>query len=418
VKLRGNLHRLKKEISMKRVGLFIGLFAGLVGFSQSTEVSSAGIAYKNYETAKAQANLEEALEELEDAKGFIDKAYVHPDTKDDPKCLMYYGQIYVEAAMLAAAGQAKSNPVINGIDVEKATTDGFAALKRCKEVDSKKKYSGFVDDYLKFYHSLFRGIGSAMYGEEKYFEAMGGLLGAAEFSDAMGEPDSAAWFYGAIAAFKIDSMAIAEKAFERCARLKYQVASSVYYWSQCLIKQGKTAEQGKMLAEMSVANPGSKDILIELINYYIDQDKKEEAEKALNAAIALDPTNPALIYTSGTIYENLDRFEDAETAYKKTIELDAKNVDAAFALGGLYFNKGADLNNEANKLPLGDANYEKLQAQSKEFFAKSIPYLESAYANTTDDVAIMTSLRDAYKKAGMNDKFLEMKAKVEALKAQ
>lgn len=395
---------------MKRLLLFLLIGATSAGFAQKSNVSSAGIAFKNYMSEK-MTDMESAAKELVDAKGFIDQAYTHDETKDDPKMLMYHGMIYIE---IAFAAQASGNVTLLQVDLGNALESGFASLARSKEVDTKERYHEDINNYCNTYYSMYRNMGSSMYGEEKYAEAMMMLLGAAQFGEPMGIVDSIAYFYGAMAAYQLDSMDIAAEGFKKCAEIKFQTPSAVYYWSQALQKQGKMEEAEKMLTEQVAANPNSKDIMIELINLYIDRDQKEKAVKVLTDAIALDPNNAVLIYTSGTIYENMDRFEDAEAAYTKVLELDPKNVDASFAMGGLYFNKGADLNNEANKLEFGDPKYDPMVAESKDYFNRAIPFLESAHENAPEDVVIMTSLKDAYGKAGQKEKFLEMKAKIEA----
>jgi hypothetical protein len=47
-------------------------------------------------------------------------------------------------------------------------------------------------------------MGIKMYEEEKWEEAMGGLMGAAAFGEVMGFSDSVFYFYGGLAAFNIE----------------------------------------------------------------------------------------------------------------------------------------------------------------------------------------------------------------------
>ena len=112
----------------------------------------------------------------------------------------------------------------------------------------------------------------------------------------------------------------------------------------------------------------------------------------------------------------MGKTEEAEKAYAKTLELDPNHVNAKFSMGGLFFNKGADKNNEANKLPFGDPNYDKYVAESKEFFQKALPFLESAAESEPKDVVILESLKQVYGKLGMTDEFKATKAKIDALK--
>jgi tetratricopeptide (TPR) repeat protein len=397
---------------MRKLLLVAAIGLTSVAFSQKGNTSSAGIAYKNYESNFFGGDYETAAKELWDAKTFIDKSYVHEETKNDAKTLMYYGKIYIAIPQCAALTGDEN---LSGVDGAKAFEDGFNALKRSKEVDTKGRYHDDVDDYCNLYRSQLSQMGIKMYEEEKWEEAMGGLMGAAAFGEVMGFSDSVFYFYGGLAAFNIEKWEEAEQAFKMTTEWGYQLPSSVYYYSQSLQKQDKIEEAEKMLKDMVAKNPGQKDIMIEMVNLYIDTDRKSEAVTALSDAIALDPENVTLVYTAGTIYENMDDFENAEKQYARALELDAANVNALSAMGGLYFNKGADLNNTANKLEFGDPNYDKMVAESKDYFKKAVPFLEKATEASPDEVNLWIALRDAYGKAGDVEKFKMAKAKVQEL---
>lgn len=404
-----------KNKSMKKIFSLAAMVISVATFAQKTNTTNAAMAYKSYESAK-YTDAEQAAKDLKEAKQYIDLSAEHVDTKNEPKTLMYLGFIYIEIPICAAmSGDAD----LKAIDPEVSVEKGFDALKRSREVDTKETYTDQIDDYCNFYRSNFANMGITSYEEGKYEEAMGGLLGAATFGEAMGIKDSAYYFYGGIAAFKIEKWKEAEEAFTKTVEWGYQPGSSVYYLSQSMLKQDKKAETETMLKAQVAKYPKDKDIMIELINFYIDSDRKPEAIEVLNAAIALDQSNPILIYTAGTIYENMGDFTNAEKNYLKAKELGDKN--AGFALGSLYFNKGADLVTEANKIPFGtpeyNEKYEPMVAQSKEYFNKALPYLEQAAVENPKDLIVLEALKQAYGKVGNTEKFLEIKKKIEEIKA-
>jgi tetratricopeptide (TPR) repeat protein len=401
---------------MKRLLLLATVAFAAGAFSQKGNTSSAGIAFKNYWTLKIKGgDIETQAKELGDAKEFIDKSYAHDDTKDDPKTLMYYGKINCEIPICA---MMSGDERLNSYDAEATMTSGFAALKRSKEVDVKGRYEEDVDAYCNVYRGQYSQAGIKFYEEEKWTESSMALIGAGMYGEAMGASDSLYFFYGGLAAFNVDSLEMAEEAFSRTTKWGYQAGTSTYYYSQTLQKLGKTGEAEKMIKAQVARYPGDKDILIEMVNLYIDSDRKPEAVVALNEAIAIDPNNGALVYTAGTIYENMEDFENAEKQYLKAIELDGADVNSLSAIGGLYFNKGADVNNAANKLEFGDPEYDKMVAESKEHFKKAVPYLEKATDAKPDEVTYWIALRDAYGKAGDVENFKAAKAKVAAMQAK
>jgi tetratricopeptide (TPR) repeat protein len=400
---------------MKKFFTLVALAGSVLTFAQKTNTTNAAMAYKAYEQVK-YTDAADAAKELIEAKKYIDLSAEHVDTKNDPKTLMYLGFIYVEIPICAAMS---GDATLKAVDPEQAVEKGFKAFEDSKANDPKKTYADQIDDYCNFYRSNFANMGITSYEAGKYEEAMGGLLGAATFGEAMGIKDSAYYFYGGIAAFKIEKWKEAEEAFTKTVEWGYQPGTSVYYLSQTMLKLEKKAEVETMLKAQVAKYPKNKDIMIELINYYIDTDRKPEAVQILNDAIALDPTNPILIYTAGTIYENMGDFTNAEANYTKAQGMGDKN--AGFALGSLYFNKGADLVAEANKLTFGTPEYQQkydpMIEESKTYFNKAVPFLEQAAAENPKDLIVLEALKQAYGKVGNTEKFLEMKKKIDQIKS-
>jgi tetratricopeptide (TPR) repeat protein len=401
---------------MKKLSLFAALLITGFSFAQKSTTVDAAMAYKDYQAAMMDGDFEQAAKDLNEAKGYIDQAAVHAETQNDPKTLMYQGFIYIDIPILAGAS---GDPALKAVDQEMALTKGFESLKKSRELDKKGLYADQIEEYCNVRRGMLSNSGITAYEEGKYEEAMTGLLFGALFGDAIGEKDSAFYFYGGIAAFKIDKFEEAKEAFSKTVEWGYQPASSSYYLSQTYLKLGDTLGAENMLKAQIAKYPGNKDIMIELINLYIDTDRKPEAVKILNDAIALDPKNAVLVYTAGTIYENMGNFSDAEINYKKAIEMG--NQDAGFAIGGLYYNKGADIVLEAEKLKYGtpeyDSNYEKMMEESKVYFNQALPYLEAAAVATPKDLVVLEALKAAYYKVGNTEKFMETKKKIEEIKA-
>lgn len=394
---------------MKRLLLIATVAITSVTFSQKGNTSSAGIAWKNFKSNLMGGDMDAAAKELADAKDFIDLSFVNDETKDDPKTLMYYGMIYFTAASLV---NQTDEDRLNAIDPDKAKTDGLAALKRSIEVDTKERYSDDVKQFAGMSRDQSFQMGLKMYEEKKWDEAAQLILMAADFGDVLGSSDSGYYYYGGIAAYNAENWKEAERAFTQTAEWGYEPGVSVFYLSQAMQKQDRLSDAEVMIKKYVKKFPGNKEILIEMVNIYIDTDRKEEAVVALNEAIDLDPNNVALVFTAGTIYENMEDFENAEKQYNKALELDPKDVNSLSAIGGLYFNKGADVNNAANKLDFGDPNYDSMVAESKDYFKKAVPFLEKATEAKPEELTYWIALRDAYGKAGDVEKFKEAKAKV------
>ncbi len=400
---------------MKQLVLTVAIaLVASVGFTQKNNVTNAVLAYKDFSESRAEGDLDQAAKNILEAKKYIDLASEHPDTKGQAKTLVYKGKIYFDISVMSEASQ---NEMLKEIDAGETAKMGLEALKESKKVDKKGRYEDDVALYANQYRIDLSQAGIDAYTAENYEVAMGALIGAAEFGNVLGVQDSSFLLYGAISAHNVGQYDVSRETFQKCIDLDYETALSAKYISRAYQEEGNLAEAETFLKDISAKKPNNKDVLIELINLYIDTERNEEAEKVLTSAIELDPKNTALIYTSGNIYETMDRIDDAVSAYERTLEIDGNHTSAQFSLGGVYFNKGADKNNEANKLPFGDANYDAMVAESKGYFEKALPYLESAAKSEPEDIVILESLKAVYGKLGNLDKLRETKAMIEKVKA-
>ena len=395
---------------MKKIFLGLTIIISATSFSQKKNVTNAVMAFDDYNKNKLN-DKEAASKDLLEAKEYIDLAAAHEDTQAESKTLYYKGKIYVELSMYANSSQLES---LAAFKDEKVMETGFNSLREAKK-DPKDRYGDDIANYVNFYRNNLYTLGSAAYSEQKYDVAMAGLLGAAEFGDVAGIVDSSFYFFGGISAFNAEEYVIAQEAFQKCIEINYNLDQSVAYQAQIFQKQGKTAEAEQSLKDAISKYPKNKGLLIELINFYIDGDRDNEALDALNAALELDPKNTALLFNSGAIYENMGDFENAKSAYERLIAIEPEAVRGQFAMGGLYFNKGADLNNAANQLALGDPKYDTMVEESKGYFEKAVPFLEKAAETSPKDRAVLESLMAAYSKTGSMDKFKEIKARIAAL---
>jgi tetratricopeptide (TPR) repeat protein len=384
-------------------------FLAIAGFAQKSNVTNAAMAYSSY-MENMTADPATAKKDLLEAKSYIDLACVHTETIADPKAWMYKGKIYIDLSAMVMAAMDKAE--FAGIQPEKMMEDGLAALEKSKEVDAKKRYEEDINSYAAMYEGALKNAGITAYGEDNYQLAMAGLLGAAKFSEIIGVKDSMLYFFGGIAAYNAKEFAVAEEAFTTCVQLNYNLSESVGYLAKSMKETGKTAEAEVLLKETVAKYPNNLDVLIQLINFYIDNNRNQEAGDAISAAIKLDPNNIALVYNSGIIYETLGKMDIAEAAYLKSLELKPDYTDALYSLGVFYFNRGADANNIANDLPFGDPAYDKTIAESKEFWGKALPYLEKAALAEPNDLVILESLKQVYGKLSMTEKFKETKAKI------
>ena len=397
---------------MKKIFLIVAIaFCATVSFSQKKNVTTAAVTYQGAQ--KVRAELANYTKELLEAKEYIDLAIAHQDTKADPKAWMYKGKIYMELGMAIAMSNAADFP---GMNAESLMEEGFKALVHSKEIDTKESYTDQVNEYAQMYRGQMSAAGIEAYTAKNFEMAMGGLVSAAEFGNLIGIQDSNFYFFGGLAALEVKNYEVAAEAFAHCVDWKFNLGESVGYLATSMKENCKEAEAEAMLKKAVEENPNNIDVLIHATNFYIDKKDFPQAVSTIESAIKLDPSNKVLHYNAGVLYESMDKFDEAEAAYLKTLSIDPAYTDAKYSLGVFYFNRGADLNNEANDLEFGDPKYDVMIAKSKEIWAKNcLPYLEDAAKDAPDDVIILEALKTVYGKLSMTDKFMETKKRIAEL---
>lgn len=398
----------------KKLVLGVLLMVSSLTFAQKNNTTNAAMEYKHYQESIAGGDVEQAAKDIWEAKKYIDLSAAHETTMNDPKTLMYKGKIYIE---IMQVGMMANNQDILSLDTTAIMTEGFETMKKAYEIDQKGKgrYEDDIEGYCNMNKTQYFNMGINMYQAEKFVESAAGFYGAAQFSDIIGVTDSLAYYNAGLAANKGEVHELAQEAFEMSVNINYNMNGSVIYLVESYKAQEKFEEGETFLHEALKKYPGNKDIMIGLINLYLPQGKKAEAESVLTDAIALDPENKELHYVVGTVYEGQERYEDAEKAYKKVLELDPEYTDALLGLGAVYFNMAADYNNKINELQPGDPKEGEYRAAMKSNFEKALPYLEKADELNPNSKEILNSLKQVYYKLEMTDKFMETKAKIEAL---
>jgi tetratricopeptide (TPR) repeat protein len=189
-----------------------------------------------------------------------------------------------------------------------------------------------------------------------------------------------------------------------------------------LEKGSEVINQGKAVF------PGNTDLVITEANMYISTNNHAKAINSLMVAKEKEPNNVSVLYAVGVTYDLLKNdtklpaderekyFNEAVKAYKETIAVDPNFFDAVFNLGALYFNKGGEVINEANKLPISEtAKYEKMLAEGNSYLNLALPYLETCETLQPKDKNTLVSLKEIYTRLNMTQKLAGINEKLNNL---
>ncbi|QHL86375.1 tetratricopeptide repeat protein [Nibribacter ruber] len=333
---------------------------------------------------------------LDKAKAEIDKAVVNEKTKDNAKAWYYKGLIYMDMAGHPLYGKT--------VDPAQMSKEAYEAFSKVADLETKKKQ--YTDDANKrkeilqgnmYAYALNAGVDN--YNNKKFNEAYKAYVEAASYKPQ----DTTAYLYAAYAAAGAEDFAAAKGMYNKLVDMK-QASPAVYnqllYIASVVDKNEK--ETLDIITKARAAYPDNRTFMLQELDLYLKAGKEQESMAKLDAAIAADPTNANLLTVKGNLLERTKKPEEALEAYKKAAQLDPTNFDAQYNLGVYYFNKGANLNNRANKMTLAEfqKNGKALQTEAKKYFTQALPYFEAAHKAKPDDKTNIQSLLKVYTALG------------------
>lgn len=350
--------------------------------------------------------------QLDKAKLAIDEASVHEKTLANPKTWYYRGLVYQDLAVTTDANfkTLHSNPL------DEATKSYLKSLS----LDVKNKFRNEVILQLTQMSVLLINKGIEEFNNSAFDKALQCFENSLRIDSVheLAKTDSMVIYNAGVAADKAKNFEKALFYYKKAIDLKYE-GSKVYIFVSNVYKEMKdTAQALETLKTGISAEPKDNGaLMVELINYYLNSNKTDEALSYLNLAIQNDPSNYSYYFAQGTLYDKMGDFENARTRYEKAIELKSDYFDACYNLGALFYNKAVLFYKEANDIPPKEQKrYDETIAKAKEQLNLSMPHLEKAHSLNPNDVYTLQSLKEIYTRLAMYDKAKEIKEKLDTMK--
>ena len=177
-----------------------------------------------------------------------------------------------------------------------------------------------------------------------------------------------------------------------------------------LMEQGDTVTWLKVGREIVVSDPsGNEAVTQNVMAYYLNRGKSDEALSFANDILAADPTSKLGNYAKGIVLMNDKKYEEAVASFDKAIETDPEYVDAYFNAGVCWSNHGYDINESLNGKKMTDAQFKAAVKPVKEAYAKAEPYFLKVKELRPDEPAMWASrLSTVYYITGDKAKQAEM----------
>jgi tetratricopeptide (TPR) repeat protein len=400
---------------MKRI-LFLSLALSLgvtATFAQKKTVAQA------QSIAKAGTDFSEARE-------LIQAAFLHDETKDEPKT--WYVAGYIEDQLFSTermkevlGGQPNQAAMYEALLNELPFFENAIRLDSVPDAKGKVKLKFHKDikSILAANHLYYINGGAFYFDERDYhsaYKAFEHFLRIADSPLFTGEKTAqrdsnymTVRFYAAVAATQLNEPETAIAALRRATQKPDFRINEVYQYlfnEFDLLKDTFNSEI--VLKEAMDRVPEEPFFLLNLINIYIYSNRNTEAVAYLNQAIDKDPANPMLYNAIGSVYEDgLKDSPQAEKNFSKALELDPEYIDAISNLGRVYYNQAINKQNDAN-LITDNKLYQEAVADAKALFTKARPFFEKAYRLKPEEVTYLIALRSIYYNLNMGKELADI----------
>ncbi len=302
-------------------------------------------------------------------------------------------------------------------------------------------------------------IAIGFYGDKKYDKAYEYMSKGADLcklpkfeTDTFYSADKVEYFLGIIA-FNGKKYDNSEKHFLECVKSGYDPGISYHYLAETYKEQGSDQKFLNTIKKGFEKNPNEEQLVIDLINYYINKNQFDKVIEYLDFAIEKNPENASFYSVKGQIYskkeemlyenywkemENVleykkeafrNRFDESKKAaalnkqkaaqkkadelyaevdklfqkadklFAKALEIDSKLMNAAFNRGRLYYKRGESKSAESDlvfKIYKDGAKADAIKSTKKADFQKAVEYFEIAYNLDPKDRDTVVMLKGIY----------------------
>ncbi len=354
---------------------------------------------------KAKVNAAEnclILKKYDEAKQNIDAALANPKTENDPNTYIVASRVEGQMAADGKGGDInKAREYFEKAITLDSTPDAKGKTGKAQK-DIAKEYSTFANNAINF--------GVRCFETQDYKGAEAAFINAnwansmkPGYTDAS---DSLIIYNAAIAAMQAEDYETAVKFFDKTVDVDYEGPMSVLRINYCY--QQMKASSDKMESNLKKGfekYPANKDVLTTLIQYYLNEQRNEEALAYLNEAIDKDNSNARYYFARGCLNEKIN-IDNAIKDYETAIAKDSELFIAYFNLAVVYYNQGVEKFGEANN-ERDQKKYNAMIGEANEMFKKSLPYMEKAatIADTVENKKqCLETVKSIYYRLGDYDK--------------
>lgn len=328
---------------------------------------------------------------LKKAKGYIDQAAVHEQTKAEPQTWFYSTLIYCKIG-----GEIKNNTK-QGKELKTLASDwyrtAYQSVLNWKQFDKSGEYTQKITPFFAYIANTYYDLANESYRSGEYQKAISFCDTAIQMFNM--DPQSKANtqitnYLAGVAATAMKDNSLVKKYFNPLVSGRYNNDYVYNTLFNIYCQEGDTTAAVKVAHTYRKNFPDSLQADQLMAKAYLFNGNMEKAQECLMAALDKQKNNPAaqsvLLSGIATIFSDKDQsgydYDKAYEYYQKSLAIDAKQFNANYGLATLIYNRAIDKLSAANDVDPNDETglYDKLLAESKDYFGQATQYFVNAIA--------------------------------------
>ena len=273
--------------------------------------------------------------------------------------------------------------------VENALDGALEAYKKAFEVDVKKSkvkdITAGIESIAKKY--LDEGMNCYMLNDLEGASVLFEKAVEASATEPLAKVDTTCLYNAGFTAWAGKNYERAKTFFEKCLEVGYYYEGGEVFAKLADVNNqlGDKAKAAEVLEQGFTKFPQSQNILIGLINYYIESGENTDRLFVLiDEAKKNEPDNASLYYVEGNIHNELGDRESAVKSYYKCAEINPEYEYGYIGAGVMFYNQAIEIQDKAQN-EFDDAKYNALLVEFEEVLLKALEPFEKAFNITKDE---------------------------------
>ena len=370
-------------------------------YSQKADLTSAIIALDN------KNDLQSAKKWIDVANEKINSGSTFKKPKDLSKYLYYRGLIYLKSF--------QSDTVDVNFSFLQTATDCFM-----EDVELQSNFYKKSINQLNICAYLFQDGAYKDYENQDYESALNKFSKSIIINGSKGieKVDTFNMYNAALMSYQSENFTESVKWSEKLVNINPNDEKYHLRLIRAYADMGDTDSQLKAIQNGRLNIPNSQDIIFEEVNFYLSTGDNALLLESLDNAVQADASNPILHIVLGNTYNQLNDFDKSKASFETAIKLDSTYFDAYNNLASLYLDQTIELIEKKNAVSYKETSkFNNYKKQINDLYSLALPHLESCLRLDSENIAIISVLKEIYYKLGDSKKSIEMKKMEEKLKS-